>query len=194
MQFVEAPCLVFHAWHFFVQFQLVTSCQKITEKETYLFLFFSALWNPLDQCGESLLYFHQLVLPLLRKPPPPTPCSCSSCYTMACSIPITLHHASSISLPPVESLKQQACLSASERRGCPSALTAIHHQPHHLTHPQNKKKKKELNFSWPKNQVLVTSFKPSPSDGEQWCFGFELFPNCLHLQPGELQVDYIKVC
>ena len=154
---------------FFVQFQLVTSCQNITEKETHLFLFFSSLWNPLDQCGESLLYFHQLVLPLLRKPPPPTSCSCSSCYTMACSIPITLHHASSISLPPVESLKQQACLSASERRGCPSALTAIHHQPHHLTHPRKWKRKISVGI---KNRVLMTSLKPPPSDGEQWCSGF----------------------
>ena len=141
MPFMESN---FSRLAFFVQFQLVTSSQNITEKETHLFLFFSSLWNPLDQCGESLLYFHQLVLPLLRKPPPPSSCSCScsSCYTMACSIPITLHHASSISLPPVESLKQQqACLSASERRGCPSALTAIHHQPHHLTHPRKWKRK-----------------------------------------------------
>ena len=156
---------------FFVQFQLVTSCQKITEKETHLFLFFSSLWNPLDQCGESLLYFHQLVLPLLRKPPPPSSCSCScsSCYTMACSIPITLHHASSISLPPVESLKQQACLSASERRGL-SKCTYCHPPPATPSHPSSKVEKK--NISCQKNRVFMTSFKPPPSDGEEWCSGF----------------------
>ena len=108
----------------------------------------------MDQCGESLLYFHQLVLPLLRKPPPPTSCSCSSCYTMACSIPITLHHASSISLPPVESLKQQACLSASERRGCPSALTAIHHQPHHPSSSFNSHQEVQLLIKWQQLQQL----------------------------------------
>ena len=41
----------------------------------------------------------------------------------------------------------------------------------------------------------MTSFKPPPSDGEQWCSGFELFPNCLHLQPSQLlSVLELQLC
>ena len=115
--------------HYILIFELF-ACEYGMEaffvSKSHLFLFASFPWNPLDQCGELLLYFHVLLQRLLRPrdlhnlfPSSSTSTSTSSSSTLSLI-------SRSISLPPVVGLKHK--LSASERRGYPSALTGPPHQ------------------------------------------------------------------
>ena len=120
--------------------------------KSHLFLFASFPWNPLDQCGELLLYFHVLLQRLLRPRDLHNlfPSSSTSTSTFPSSSSTLSLISRSISLPPVVGLKHK--LSASERRGYPSALTGPPHQDQG-------------------NGVIIIRWQRTNStSGTDWCF------------------------